>query len=163
MAAALKKYPRTSEMEISVDLIRFLFRWHGRITGRQLFVWTFGVGIVTTLASMFLIFTLLRDQISRGFVADSGFWALWYAGQLPGMISSASLVARRLHDLGHSARWLIPAAAYFAAVGVASQKWDLTNTWPGFAIAVSWVAATIWLFVAPGERRENHYGPAPAT
>ncbi|MBL8558293.1 MAG: DUF805 domain-containing protein [Hyphomonadaceae bacterium] len=145
-----------------MTLIRSLFSWHGRIRGGQFFFWLFGASLIASAGSMVLTQTLIPiDPESGGRLADSTFWVLWWAGQLPGTIAIASLLARRLHDLGYSARWLMPAGAYVFLAVLASTRWDMTNTLLGAAISIPVVAAMICLLVAPGEPRENRYGPAP--
>ena len=114
-----------------MDWIRFLFRWNGRIRRGQLIVWSFGVGLLSTLASMALVFAFLpRDPVLGGWPADARFWSIWSLGQLPGWVAIASLMARRLHDLGKSAVWLIPIFAYFAVLQLVVFTWPgINNTW----------------------------------
>lgn len=148
-----------------MERIIFLFRWDGRIRGGQFLVWTFGVSFLSTLASMALVQAFIpRDPISGGWPADTKFWTVWSAGQLPGWIAIASLVARRLHDLGRSAIWLLPALAYAAVVKLATLAWpDFYNSPLALAISLPWLAAVIWLIAAPGEPQENRYGAPPTS
>src|SRR5262245_19178345 len=81
-----------STTEFGLGWIRFLFRWTGRSRGGQLIVWSFGVGLLSTLASMALVFAFLpRDPVLGGWPADAKFWSIWSLGQLPGWVATASL------------------------------------------------------------------------
>lgn len=145
--------------------IRFLFQWEGRIRGGQLLVWSFAVGILSTLASMALVMAFIpRDPVLGGWPGDSKFWLVWSMGQLPSWVATASLMARRLHDLGRSAAWLIPFFAYGAIVGFVGLTWPgINNTWVAFVIISPALIAVLWLVGAPGDRHDNRYGPVPTT
>lgn len=141
--------------------IRFVFRWDGRIRGGQFIVWTFGVGSLSTLASMALVDAFIpRDPILGGWPADAKFWSIWSLGQLPGFVSTASLAARRLHDLGKSAVWLIPFFAYIAVLYLADFMWpDFKDTWMALILALPTLIVVLWLIGAPGEKHDNRFGP----
>ena len=141
--------------------IRFLFRWDGRIRGGQLIIWSFGVGLLSTLASTALVFAFVpRDPILGGWPADARFWSIWSLGQLPGWVATASLMARRLHDLGKSAVWLIPIFAYIAALQLVVFTWPgINNTWMEFVLILPMLIVTLWLIGAPGEKHDNRFGP----
>jgi uncharacterized membrane protein YhaH (DUF805 family) len=137
-----------------------LFRWDGRIRGGQLIVWSFGVGLLTTLASMALVFAFVpRDPVLGGWPADAKFWSVWSLGQLPGWVATASLMARRLHDLGKSATWLIPIFVYVAVPQLVVFMWPgINNTWMAVLLVVPMLIVTLWLIGAPGEKHDNRFG-----
>ena len=144
----------------SLDWIKFLFRWDGRIRGGQLIVWSFGIGFLSTLASMALVFAFVpRDPVLGGWHADARFWSVWSLGQLPGLIATASLVARRLHDLGRSAVWLIPIFVYLAVIQLVVFLWPGVNTtWMAFVLILPMLVVTLWLIAAPGDKHDNRFG-----
>lgn len=144
-----------------MDWIRFLFRWTGRIRGGQLIVWSFGVGLLSTLASMALVFAFLpRDPVLGGWPADAKFWSIWSLGQLPGWVATASLMARRLHDLGKSAIWLVPIFAYIAVLQLVVFMWPgINNPWMAFVLILPMLIVTLWMIGAPGEKHDNRFGP----
>jgi uncharacterized membrane protein YhaH (DUF805 family) len=146
-----------------LSLIRFLFGWDGRIRGGQLLVSAFGVGILSTLLSMALTFAFVPQEPSGGWIADERFLLTWFIGQIPGLISTYALAARRLHDLGYSAIWLIPGSAYAAAIQVAAIVWpSISNDGRTFVFILPILAASILLIAAPGQQHANRYGPPPA-
>jgi uncharacterized membrane protein YhaH (DUF805 family) len=138
-----------------------LFRWTGRIRGGQLIVWSFGVGLLSTLASMALVLAFLpRDPVLGGWPADAKFWSIWSLGQFPGWVATASLMARRLHDLGKSAIWLVPIFAYIAVLQLVVFMWPgINNTWMAFVLILPTLIVTLWLIGAPGEKHDNRFGP----
>jgi uncharacterized membrane protein YhaH (DUF805 family) len=144
-----------------LDWISFLFRWDGRIRGGQLIVWSFGVGLLSTLASMALLFAFVpRDPVLGGWPGDAKFWTVWSLGQLPGWVATASLMARRLHDLGKSAVWLIPIFAYTIVLQLVVFVWpDINNTWIVFVLILPMLLVTLWMIGAPGEKHDNRFGP----
>lgn len=139
----------------------FLFRWDGRIRGGQLLGWSFGVSGLSSLASIALVMAFVpQDPVHGGWYGDARFWSFWYLGQLPGAISSSSLTARRLHDLGSSALWLIPILVYGALLHVVALIWpDIDGTWVVFVLALPLIVVLFWLIGAPGDKHDNRFGP----
>lgn len=144
--------------------IKFLFRWDGRIRGGQFIVGSVGVALLSTLASMALVLALVpRDPVLGGWPDDARFWSVWSLGELPGWIATAALAARRLHDLGRSALWLIPIFVYGAVLQLVFFMWPgINNTWIAFVAILPMLAITLWLIVAPGERHDNRFGAVTA-
>ena len=84
---------------------------------------------------------------------------MWSLGQLPGWIATASLMARRLHDLGRSAAWLVPIFAYVGVLQFVALMWPgINNTWMAFVLILPMLVATLWLIGAPGEKHDNRFG-----
>ena len=148
------------ELEVSLGWIRFLFRWDGRIRGGQLIVWSFGAGLLSTLVSLALLLAFIpRDPVLGGWPADARFWSVWSVGQLPGLVATASLMARRLHDVGRTAVWLVPIFAYVAALYVVGFTWpSINNTWVALVLMLPILVVTLWLIGAPGEKHDNRFG-----
>lgn len=71
-------------------------------------------------------------------------------------------MARRLHDLGKSAIWVVPFFAYFMAVGLIARTWpNINDTWLSAVLMFPAFATLIWLFVTPGDPEDNRFGPPP--
>ncbi|MDX2275359.1 MAG: DUF805 domain-containing protein [Hyphomonadaceae bacterium] len=122
---------------------------------------------------------LLRAQIASVFVtaiaaiiASMAMWALnahdvavWIPafGLMAGQLYMIAPTVRRLHDLDLSGYWLIP---IWSLSPIALAIWLL---WPASAtallitrcMAVSTSAATIGLFIAPGQQGGNRFGAPP--
>lgn len=144
--------------------IKFLFRWDGRIRGGQLLVLAFAVELFATLLMMALVFTFLdRDPGTGAWRGDETFYLAVAVSHVPAWAAMASLVARRLHDLGLSASWMCAVFAYVGLLCLFEFAWgnSLNNTWLGAALAAPIFVAAIWLVAAPGERGDNRYGSAP--
>lgn len=110
---------------------------------------------------MALVFAFLpRDPVLGGWPADAKFWSIWSLGQLPGWAATASLMARRLHDLGKSAIWLVPIFAYIAVLQLVVFMWPgINNTWMAFVLILPMLIVTLWMIGAPGEKHDNRFGP----
>jgi uncharacterized membrane protein YhaH (DUF805 family) len=68
-------------------------------------------------------------------------------------------MARRLHDLGKSAIWLIPIFAYIAVLQLVVFMWPgINNTWMAFVLILPMLIVTFWLIGAPGEKHDNRFG-----
>jgi uncharacterized membrane protein YhaH (DUF805 family) len=108
-----------------------------------------------------LLFALVtQNPVSGGWVGDARFWSVWSVGQLPGSISIASLMARRLHDLGKSAIWLIPIFAYYAMICLVAFLWpEINDTGMALPLVLPMFVVAFWLIGAPGEKRDNRFGP----
>jgi uncharacterized membrane protein YhaH (DUF805 family) len=118
-------------------------------------VWSIGVGVVSTLVSMALVFAFV-PQVLGGWAADAKFWSVWSLGQLPAWAATTSLMARRLHDLGKSAVWLIPMYAYFSAL---IFVWPgINNMWMAFVLILPMFIVVPWLIGAPGDKHDNRFG-----
>jgi len=141
-----------------------LFRWDGRIRGGQFIVGSLGAALLSTLASMMLLFAFVPvDPILGGWPDDVKFWSVWTLGQLPGWVATSSLTARRLHDLGKSAIWLIPIFAYVAALQLALFIWPgIDGTWVALVLISPILMVGLWLFSAAGENHDNRFGAMPA-
>lgn len=110
---------------------------------------------------MALIWVLIPPHPTLGgWPSDWKFWLVWSAGQLPGWIATASLTARRLHDLDRSAAWLIPVLVYGAVISFVGLTWPaINNMWGAFVLILPALIAMLWLIGAPGDRHDNRYGP----
>jgi uncharacterized membrane protein YhaH (DUF805 family) len=143
--------------------IDFLFRWNGRIGRGQFLVWFFAAGFVSTILSMILVFAFVPQLPGGGWLDDTRFWSAWSIGQFPGWLAQASLAARRLHDLGRSAWFIVACVVYVTALQSIYSVWHLNEDWLDLVLGLPIVAAALWLFATPGEPHENRYGLAPTT
>ncbi|PZO55680.1 MAG: hypothetical protein DCF16_02075 [Alphaproteobacteria bacterium] len=141
----------------------FLFRWDGRIGGRQLLVYSVAVAVLSTILSMALALAILRpDPVLGGYPADARFLLVWFIGQLPGIASTASLIGRRLHDFGHSAAWVIPILGYAVVLATVSIRWpQFSHNWIALLLIAPWLALVLWLYTGSGNRGDNRYGAVP--
>lgn len=142
--------------------INFLFRWDGRIRRGQFVVYSFLFGLLSTILSMVLISSVLQPDADGGYPGDARFHMLRSLGEFLGWVVSAPLAARRLHDIGRSAVWVVPIYAYNMLVLFAFFTWPgIGNTWGMLVLILPNLIPAIWLFGTPGDPRENRYGPAP--
>lgn len=143
--------------------LSFLYRCDGRIRGGQFLVGLFGASLLGGLGSFVLVATLLDPDPARGlYRSDAEFWRVFMVGQIPGIVATAALIARRLHDVGKSAILAIPFFAYIAALSLAALGWpNINNTWLSAVLQLPIFAMLIWLFIAPGDPGDNRFGPAP--
>lgn len=87
-----------------------------------------------------------------------------------------AIVAKRLHDLGHSA-WWVPAAVLVWFAGTVSlavavilvgdpelMQPGTTSYWVVFALMLApLLIAALWLHLAEGDANDNRFGPVPGT
>lgn len=132
--------------------------------GGPFFIGLFGAGLIGNAASMLLVMTILRaDPVTGGFRGDGAFWSLFVVGQIPGLLATAALMARRLHDLGKSAIWAIAFFAYFGVSASTALAWPNLSDAVAIALMLPVFAMVIWLIVTPGDPEANGYGAAPTS
>jgi len=138
-----------------MNILRWFFSFHGRV-GRRVFI--FGYLIVAAL--FFTIGWPLLSVIAG--VHTLYLMYILYILSFIANFSLASLMVKRLHDMGLSGFWalgVISANALCAyIVGKMPVNWVL--------LAVFWTPILficfLMLVLYPGERKDNAYGPAHA-
>ncbi len=131
----------------------------GRIFASQGRIRPVRVLVVTIVA--LLILRLLALASDRG-----GLIVYMVAGAMAGATIAALLAewARRLHDTGVRAIWIVPVAAS-VIVGVAALTTSSLRIETPWAMTAAWIALGVLLSAAllrPGTTGDNRFGPPPA-
>jgi uncharacterized membrane protein YhaH (DUF805 family) len=139
----------------------FLWSWNGRLNRLQCLLGVYCLGFLSTVA-MFVVAPLFSDLAS---ISGGAIQILALAIFLPTVVAlpfQASMVVRRAHDHGRSARVVL--AWLFAAVVVAMLA--ETPMIRGTALEVFLVLpiplALFGIILATGHAQANAYGPPPA-
>src|SRR5689334_20562399 len=148
--------PASPPTRLCLSWLSFYFRWAGRIDRSGLLGGLIVVNFFATALGMALLFALLRPGAGRGFADTPQFWWLYMAPQLPASIATTSLLARRIHDLGFSAKWLVPFFVGCAIVALVGAQWPSTSM--ALAVALPLDAILLWLLAWPGQMQPNKYG-----
>jgi len=138
----------------------FLWSWDGRLNRRQTLLGIYGLGIVATIG-MFILFPLIGVPSGGGYLmSQTAMWAIY----LPSLVVApfqASMLARRVHDHGKSARVLLIGLALFLVGILIVELPAIRDTALEIVIALPIVLGFFWLILAPGDAAENAYGPPP--
>ena len=149
-------------------ILRWFFSFHGRI-GRRALIFGYLIVAAIFFAIGWPLMSVWRDVHLMGvhtlYLTDANTIYLMYSMYILSFIANlslASLVVKRLHDMGLSGFW---------ALGVISA--NALSAYVVRKIPVNWVLlAAFWtliLFICflmlvlyPGEQKDNAYGPAHA-
>jgi len=122
--------------------------------------------------------TLLVAQLAFTVLVAAGLVGFYGAGALVFKLLmvwiALAMTVKRLHDVGQSAWWMVAGVtallawtfaislAFHALVGIEAFIPGTLSYWLSFAIVVlPALAVAIWLHAAPGDHRDNRYGPLP--
>jgi uncharacterized membrane protein YhaH (DUF805 family) len=120
-----------------------------------------GCAIILYALSQFAYLAAVFTLLIRGAWLVFGGAMLLAAGVVSTWVILA-LIAKRLHDIGLRgvhAIWIVPliAAGPIAENGIGSPVFRLLD----FVLLLTPLGIGLWLILAPGQRRENEYGPPP--
>lgn len=86
-----------------LNWISFLYRRDGRIRGGQFFVGLLGASLISGLALFVLMTALVYFDPTRGpYRSDDEFSLVILAGQIPGLVAMAALMAADSDDGAHA-------------------------------------------------------------
>jgi len=142
--------------------LAYLFSFQGRFTAGDL--WRHGFDLAFPTLIVFAGATAALWQISSGaLLYGFGVAMLFHwTGQI-------SAIVRRLHDFGISGWWaliMLSAPACVVALSLdifVGLPFDLASVVPSIAVGLFVISAcaSLALFVTPGQRRDNRFGPIP--
>lgn len=129
-------------------------------------------GLLLAAALLVVVQFVFSVLVAAGLIAFYGAGALVF--KLATLWIALAMVVKRLHDVGLSGWWLLAGASGLAAWTVAVSmvsyaSFGLDAFMPGTAlywisfliVMVPAIGIAMWLHAAPGDHRDNRYGPLP--
>jgi len=151
-----------------MNVLRWFFSFHGRV-GRRVFI--FGCLIVAALffAIGWPLMSVITDVQLRGvhtpYITDAQTTHLWYAMYVLSFIANfslASLVVKRLHDMGLSGFWALCVISADTLCAYIALKLPVTLVLLAVFWTIIFFICLLMLVLNPGEQKSNAYGPAHA-
>lgn len=145
-------------------MMKFLFSGQGRVSRKAAWLFvlaTIGVSFVAGIIDVLFLGTPLES-------ADTGPMSLLVSIAL--IWPSIAVSAKRFHDRGMSGWWvlyfiLIIGAGALLGLGVMAMQGDGSPVLGGFLVAIGVGVPFIWqfiiLYILPGKKGPNKYGPNP--
>lgn len=145
--------------------LRYIFSFHGRFSARDLWLHQWATAGVT--CPVLIGVSAAFWQFTDGMSVFYGFGAAMFVQT----IAHFSAIVRRLHDLGMSG-WLgvlYPAAvtllvSFFLGFSLPiSEALSGYVFWASVGVIAAASLSTLLLYLVPGQRRDNRFGPVPFT
>lgn len=141
-----------------------VWTWRGRSDRRRTFILYF-VACLPAYAFL-LLSSMLRMGIAEYRLGGSAAIALWdlvvnliVATAIA--VPLSSVIARRLHDIGLRALWLMtPVVIAYSVVSLFWPCPEIKNTWIGPTLNACLLVFAAFVLFWPGQRSENRFGPS---
>lgn len=141
--------------------LRWLFSFHGRFSRADMWAHHFASGLLTAIPMIGLFFFVPNSWVDR-----VGFLPMFGSAIAVACVLPASAAVRRLHDFNLSGWWIalypIVLAAFvlgwFHTFGL-PEPYDIVSPILFGVYVLLIMAAFILLYLVPGQRRANRFGP----
>lgn len=142
--------------------LREVVTWRGRLDRRRTFI----MYLVTCLPAYLLLVlsSMLRIGLAEYRPGDNAAIALWDLAvnlvvATAIAIPLSSVIARRLHDIGLRAIWLLtPVVLAYAVVSLFWARPEVRDTWIGPTLNACLLAFAAFVLFWPGQRGDNRFG-----